>query len=106
MQPIIVKHSNSKGESDFTAGFSPDYEVDEFENLFLFDFGDTNDPLLGTALAHISGQRSTMRASSISTPFRSSQVDEKASLKLRDKRQKFEMVDDVRGEEIKNLMKE
>lgn len=105
MQPIIVKYFNSLGESDFTAGFNPDYEVDEFEDLFLFDFGDTNDPLLGTALAHISGQRSTMRASSISTPFRSSQVDEKASIKLRNKKQKFEMVDDVRGEEIKNLMK-
>ncbi|MFA7493443.1 MAG: S41 family peptidase [Proteiniphilum sp.] len=104
MQPIIVRFANSRGESDFTAGFNPDYEVDEFEDLFLFDFGDTNDPLLGTALAHITGQplRSAL-ATSISTPFRSSQVDKRASIKLRDKRQRFEMVDDVRGEEIKNL---
>lgn len=106
MQPIIVRFANSRGESDFTAGFNPDYEVDEFEDLFLFDFGDTNDPLLGTALAHITGQPLlSTRAASISTPFRSSQVDVKASIKLRDKRQRFEMYDDVRGEEIRNLIK-
>lgn len=106
MQPIIVRFANSRGESDFTAGFNPDYEVDEFEDLFLFDFGDTNDPLLGTALAHITGQPLlSTRAASISTPFRSSQVDVKASIKLRDERQRFEMYDDVRGEEIRNLIK-
>lgn len=106
MQPIVVRYSNSIGESDFTAGFNPNYEVDEFEDLFLFDFGDTNDPLLGTALAHITGQPlRSAHATSISTPFRSSQVDKRASIKLRDKRQRFEMIDDVHGEEIKNLIK-
>lgn len=105
MQPIIVKYYNSNGESDFTAGFNPNYEVDEFEDLFLFDFGDTNDPLLGTALSLIGGQTLSTRVSSISTPFRSSQVDEKASVKLRQNRLRFDMHDDVRGDAIRNLMK-
>ncbi len=105
MQPIIVKYYNSNGESDFTAGFNPNYEVDEFEDLFLFDFGDTNDPLLGTALSLIGGQTLSTRVSSISTPFRSSQVDDKASVKLRQNRLRFDMHDDVRGDAIRNLMK-
>ncbi len=106
MQPIVVKYYNSKGESDFTAGFNPNYKIDELEILFLFDFGDTNDPLLGEALSIISGQKLlSTRASTISTPFRSSHVDKQVSIKLRDKRQRFEMYDDVRGEEIKNLIK-
>lgn len=38
MQPIVVKFANSLGFSDFTAGFTPDYEIDEFENLYLYSF--------------------------------------------------------------------
>jgi C-terminal processing protease CtpA/Prc len=105
MQPIVVKYFNSKGESDFTAGFTPNYEVDEFADLFLYDFGNTNDPLLGKAISLITGQTLSTRASAISTPFRSSQVDERTSIKLRHNRHRFEMNDDVRGEEIRNLIK-
>ena len=105
MQPIVVKYFNSKGESDFTAGFTPNYEIDEFADLFLYDFGNTNDPLLGKAISLITGQTLSTRASAISTPFRSSQVDERTSIKLRHNRHRFEMNDDVRGEEIRNLIK-
>lgn len=104
MQPIIVKYANSLGFSDFTAGFTPDYEVDEFADLFLFPFGDTNDPMLGKAMDVITGgTASTRSAMKFSTPFRSSQVDEKATLK-REREHRFEMHDDVRGEDIKRIM--
>ena len=105
MQPIVVKFANSLGFSDFTAGFTPDYEIDEFENLYLYSFGDTNDPLLGKALSLITGQTSfTRSASAISTPFRSTQINEKISVDSRKKSHRFEMYDDIRGESIRNIM--
>ncbi|MDD4776680.1 MAG: S41 family peptidase [Fermentimonas sp.] len=105
MQPIVVKFANSLGFSDFTAGFTPNYEVDEFEDLFLFEFGDTKDPLLGTALTNITGKTSfTRSASAISTPFRSEQVNEKISIDDREKSHRFEMYDDVRGKDIREIM--
>lgn len=105
MQPIIVKFANSLGFSDFTAGFAPNYEVDEFENLYLYEFGDSNDPLLGTALSNITGKTSfTRSASAISTPFRSEQINEKISIDDREKSHRFEMYDDVRGKDIRKIM--
>jgi hypothetical protein len=113
MQPIIVRYANSKGFSDFTAGFTPDYEVDEFnpdgqeetgDELILFKYGNTSDPMLGKALSLITGTTSTTRAARISTPFRSSQVDRKITNRML-KPHRFDMVDDVRGDAIKELMK-
>ncbi|MDD4010234.1 MAG: S41 family peptidase, partial [Fermentimonas sp.] len=105
MQPIVVKFANSLGFSDFTAGFAPNYEVDEFENLYLYEFGDSNDPLLGTALSNITGKTSfTRSASAISTPFRSEQINEKISIDDREKSHRFEMYDDVRGKDIRKIM--
>lgn len=103
MQPIIVKYKNSLGQSDFTAGFKPDYEIDEFgENLFLYQFGDTKDPLLGKAISLITG--TTMRTS-VSRPVtetRSLKADENIITK---KSHKFEMYDDLRENAIRDLMK-
>ncbi len=105
MQPIVVKFANSLGFSDFTAGFAPNYEVDEFENLYLYEFGDSNDPLLGTALSNITGKTSfTRSASVISTPFRSEQINEKVSIDDRERSHRFEMYDDVRGKDIRKIM--
>ncbi|MDW7691002.1 S41 family peptidase [Flammeovirgaceae bacterium SG7u.111] len=53
LQPIVMKAYNSIGNSDYTAGFDPDIAVSE--NSELVPFGDTNDPMLGAALAAISG---------------------------------------------------
>ncbi|WP_286834024.1 MULTISPECIES: S41 family peptidase [unclassified Proteiniphilum] len=106
MQPIIVRYANSLGQSDFTSGFLPNYEVDEFKDLYLVDFGNTNDPLLGKALSLITGQTLFTRATYvINTQFRSSQIDEKASIKLRQNKLSFEMYDDVRGDIIKSTIK-
>jgi len=113
LQPIIVRYANSLGFSDFTAGFTPDYEVDEFnpdgvadtgDELFLFKYGDTSDPLLGKALSLITGTTTTTRSARISTPFRSAQVDRNISDRMLTPH-RFDMQDDVRGDAIKKLMK-
>jgi len=103
MQPIVVKYFNSEGKSDFTAGFTPNYEVNEFSDTFLYDFGDTNDPLLGKAISLITGATRTTRSIRV-TPFRSSQMDERTSIKLRHNRHRLVMNDDVRGEDIRKLI--
>src|SRR5690554_1327376 len=104
MQPIIVKYANSLGYSDFTAGFNPDHEVEELKDLFLYKFGDTNDPMLGKAIDLITGGSiGTRAAEKVSTTFRSSQLDERATIK-QEREHRFEMYDDVRGEEIKKIM--
>ncbi len=60
MQPIIVKIFNSKGESDYTAGFAPN--VVKFEPLNPLPFGDTRETLLNEAMYQITGARSGRRA--------------------------------------------
>ena len=105
MQPIIVRYSNSLGNSDFTAGFNPDHEVDEFDELYLYDFGNSNDPLLKKALTLITGTTRATATKSITTPFRSSQINEKLSIEKLERNNSFEMYDDIRGDDIKRLMK-
>ena len=108
MQPIVVKYANSRGESDFTAGFKPDFEVNEFTalgNRFV-DFGNTEDPLLNKAIEQITGNiltRSGLKKQ-ITTLPKMIEVDGSNSL-FKDK-SRFEMYDDIRGETIKKLMKE
>ncbi|NLY25236.1 MAG: hypothetical protein GX042_09575 [Bacteroidales bacterium] len=104
LQPIVVKYFNNIGESDFTAGFTPDYEVDEFEDLYLYPYGDSNDPMLAKALSLITGTTSTTRSARVSTPFRSSQVDRNMTERMLTPH-RFDMQDDVRGDAIKKLMK-
>ncbi|MDD4486936.1 MAG: S41 family peptidase, partial [Proteiniphilum sp.] len=104
LQPIVVKYFNSKGESDFTTGFTPNYEVDEFADLYLYPFGDSNDPMLGKALSLITGSTRSSHASMLNTPFRSSQVDRTATERML-KPYRFDMQDDIRGEEIKRVIK-
>lgn len=104
MQPIIVRYANSLGFSDFTAGFTPDYEVDEFADLYLYPFGDSNDPMLGKALSLITGTTRSTSVKAVHTPFRSSQVERLATERML-KPYRFDMQDDIRGEEIKRVIK-
>ena len=108
MQPIIVKYSNSRGESDFTAGFKPDFEVNEFDFIPFREFGNTEDPLLRIALNQITGNamqtRSMFTNKEIATNPEMIQVELPYS--SFNEKARFEMYDDVRGEEIKKLMKE
>lgn len=52
LQPIVLKYSNSKGVSDFDAGFAPDHQVND---SFDFDLGDTRDPMISKAVGLITG---------------------------------------------------
>ena len=53
MQPIVLKVSNANNESDFINGLIPDiYQPEDYFNLGTL--GDTNEPLLQTALIYIS----------------------------------------------------
>lgn len=61
LHPIVCKLYNKDNQSDYEAGFTPDYAHDENElemqGRFL-PFGDTNELLLGTALSLINGSYS------------------------------------------------
>jgi carboxyl-terminal processing protease len=57
LQPIVVKVFNSLGQSDYTAGFTPDRPLSE--PLVLQPLGSTQEPLLAAALAAISGSGRT-----------------------------------------------
>ncbi|HTN68998.1 MAG TPA: S41 family peptidase [Dysgonamonadaceae bacterium] len=113
LQPIIVKFSNSDGESDFTDGFVPDFQVNELKvNLSdktitrpLVEFGNTEDPLLSKAIEQITGKLSTRSSMNrqISTQYQMNEI-EGTNSNFKNK-VRFEMYDDVRGKQIKELMK-
>jgi len=54
LQPIVFQIYNKYDESDYTQGFTPDYEVIEYASQ-IKAFGDTEEPLLKKALDLISG---------------------------------------------------
>ena len=62
MQPIIAKFLNSLGESDFTAGFAPDFVVQDGGNGML-EYGDVNERLFSKAISQIVGNNSNNRIS-------------------------------------------
>lgn len=106
MQPIIVKYFNSEGKSDFTNGFTPNYEVKELDNnLRLVDFGNTDDVMLNKALTLING------APLKSTPARVPQYQNSHRLKviqnsqsMTDKPGRNVLNDDIHGDAIRRLM--
>lgn len=59
IQPIIAKYFNSRGESDFASGFTPDYIDSDDWNMPKKELGDINEALLGAAIRHISGETLT-----------------------------------------------
>ncbi len=102
IQPITVKFYNSEGKSDFTNGFIPDFEVDEFETLRLVEFGNTEDPLLSVAINQITGN--TLRTRSISMPkveSKPNMIKIDGSNSIMKDRSRFEMYDDVRNDKNK-----
>ncbi|UMB54572.1 S41 family peptidase [Lutibacter sp. A64] len=54
LQPIVFQIYNKLDESDYTQGFTPDYEVIEYASQ-IKPFGNVEEPLLKTALDLISG---------------------------------------------------
>ncbi|MBG49541.1 MAG: carboxyl-terminal protease [Pseudozobellia sp.] len=66
IQPLLGRNENADGFSDYTAGLTPDIELDEdLTNLGVL--GDLNEPLLERALSEISGT-SAKRAFDVQLP--------------------------------------
>lgn len=59
--PICFKYANSVGLTDFKYGLEPDYVVEE-DITNMLPFGDTNDPMLATALDVIGAQPLTAKS--------------------------------------------
>lgn len=53
--PIAYNLANSKGEGGYTQGITPQYPIDELNQLPLQPAGNTGDPLIATAINIISG---------------------------------------------------
>ncbi|MEA5044588.1 MAG: S41 family peptidase [Petrimonas sp.] len=98
MLPITFKYFNSAGKSDFAAGFSPDYEISEWEDLILKEFGDKEELFLNKALSLITGTtlKSATRIVKANTDLKA--VKSSQSMKI------TEMYDDKRQEVIRNIM--
>jgi carboxyl-terminal processing protease len=60
MQPIIVKVSNTLGQSDYSTGFYPNV-IHPDKSLFVYPLGDTRETLLSLAIGQITGTASTGR---------------------------------------------
>nr|WP_320039111.1 S41 family peptidase [uncultured Bacteroides sp.] len=70
INPVVGKLYNSKDESEYSSGFTPDVKQDEFKDYSAFKkLGDKNETLLKEALALINGASLTKstRTKSIST---------------------------------------
>lgn len=102
MQPIIVRYANSLGHSDFTAGFTPNYEIDEFEDLYLYPTGDTNDPLLARAIALITGGTVKSAVPKPGIELRSMKAIEHLPAR---KPVRFELYDDKNQEIIRKIVR-
>jgi C-terminal processing protease CtpA/Prc len=50
MQPIVAKYFNKNGSSDFTAGFAPEFKVDDMGMLGIKPLGDLDENLLNKAM--------------------------------------------------------
>lgn len=59
--PIAFQVFNSDGSSDYSNGFIPDAEIDEFEGLPMRQLGDVEEPLLATAIADITGTNARIK---------------------------------------------
>lgn len=69
MYPIIYKLFNARGEGAYHQGIPPDLNVNEFSQLPLLPLGNTNDPLIKTALNQL-GFVAISRTEKLSMPSR------------------------------------
>lgn len=106
MQPIVAKFYNSKGQSDYTAGFVPQYEVHELDkNLQLVEFGDVRDKMLNKALSII--DPSTPQTAPVRAPRMESKVKMTVtqSASMLESPGKNVLNDDVSGKMFREMMK-
>ena len=74
MQPITFYVFNGEGKADYADGFTPDVEVNEYEQT-LGQFGTTDDPLFAQAMAEISGTAPLKAAQAAPLPFQLQEVN-------------------------------
>ena len=78
--PIVVKTHNANGESDYETGFAPSEANTISENIFLYPYGDTRDPLLARALELISPTERAVRTEPVHKNFYLNAIEEYSSL--------------------------
>lgn len=100
LQPIVVKYYNAANQSDYTAGFNPNFVIDELEELNLVDFGDTSDPLLNKALTEIAGP---LPASAVKRYDRV--TPERLAIQIDVKKKQLPLIDDKRERGIQQVEK-
>ena len=61
--PVVLKYANANGVTDFINGIAPDIALQD-DLLNARDFGDEQDPMLATAIAHLTGDLSRSRIAS------------------------------------------
>jgi len=69
MLPIVFKTYNSANQSDYSKGFTPDIEADEYETFPLLPLGDIDETLLRTALVTIGVKSSVSALRSVEKRF-------------------------------------
>ena len=74
MQPITFYVFNGEGKADYADGFTPDVEVNEYEQT-LGQFGTTDYPLFAQAMAEISGTAPLKAAQADPLPFQLQEVN-------------------------------
>jgi carboxyl-terminal processing protease len=82
MQPIIAKYFNSLAQSNFTAGFPPNYKVRD-GGIGMLELGDPNERLLKTAISVITGTYATPAISTRSTSIQTVKRLDPPNFKMR-----------------------
>ncbi len=57
IHPLVYKLYNAKGQGDYPGGLKPSIEINELSYPPLLPLGNENDPLIATAIRHISGKQ-------------------------------------------------
>ena len=99
MLPITFKYFNSERKSNFSAGFTPDYKISEWEELILKEFGHKEELFLNKALSLISGKTLKSATPPIKTNTALRAVKNAQSIKRTD------LYDDKRQKTIHNMNK-
>ena len=68
LQPITFYAYNKEGKADYTEGFTPDVEINEYDQP-LGSFGTADDPLFAQAMAEITGENSLKAVKTSTIPF-------------------------------------
>ncbi|APD07853.1 C-terminal processing peptidase [Flavobacteriaceae bacterium UJ101] len=94
MQPIVAKNFNSKGESDYSRGFQPDIQVDDFTEPLgaMSQFGELTEPMLNAALVEIDPSFVVTSSARVNKLMKKGITIREANLSSENNRLNYEMV--------------